>query len=148
MPQHQFWPLLMIMRLLTILPAVQSQASRLTPRMFILWNHRFSQMPSPLPTVTNPFDANEVEAFLFSTFTADRTMLGLAQLECLKNDLFDSQQEGIIWKFIIIPEPIQNFGIINAEDRFEGYAAERTELLKFIHDNHIENVVFIAGDFH
>ena len=103
---------------------------------------------APLPTVTNPFDANEVEAFLFSTFTADRTMLGLAQLECLKNDLFDSQQEGIIWKFIIIPEPIQNFGIINAEDRFEGYAAERTELLKFIHENHIENVVFIAGDFH
>jgi len=103
---------------------------------------------APLPAVTNPFDANEVEAFLSSTFTADRTMLGYAQMDCLKNDLVDSQQDGIVWKFIIIPEPIQNFGIINAEDRFEGYAAERTELLKFIHENHIENVVFIAGDFH
>ncbi|MHC4437446.1 MAG: alkaline phosphatase D family protein, partial [Planctomycetota bacterium] len=51
-------------------------------------------------------------------------------------------------KFVVIPEPIQNFGIIGAEDRFEGYAAERTELLKFIHENIIENVVFIAGDFH
>ncbi|MFC1603652.1 alkaline phosphatase D family protein [Planctomycetota bacterium] len=103
---------------------------------------------APLPVITDPFDANEVEAFLDSTFTADRTMLGQAQVECLKNDLLDSQQDGITWKFLIIPEPIQNFGIINAEDRFEGYAAERTELLKFIHENHIENVVFIAGDFH
>jgi hypothetical protein len=75
-------------------------------------------------------------------------MLGSAQVECLKNDLLDSQNNGITWKFVIIPEPIQNFGIINAEDRFEGYAAERTELLKFIHENHIQNVVFIAGDFH
>lgn len=103
---------------------------------------------APLPAVTDPFDSNEVEAFLAGTFIADRTMLGRAQVDCLKNDLLDSQQEGIAWKFVIIPEPIQNFGIIGAEDRFEGYAAERTELLKFIHENHIENVVFIAGDFH
>ena len=103
---------------------------------------------APLPVVTNPFDANEVGAFLAGTFTADRTMLGYAQMDCLKNDLLDSQQNSITWKFVVIPEPIQNFGIINAEDRFEGYAAERTELLKFIHQNYIENVVFIAGDFH
>jgi len=103
---------------------------------------------APLPVVTDPFDANEVEAFLVSTFTADRTMLGRAQLESLKNDLLESQRDEITWKFVIIPEPIQNFGVINAEDRFEGYAAERTELLKFIHDNAIRNVVFIAGDFH
>lgn len=69
-------------------------------------------------------------------------------MDCLKNDLFDSQRDSITWKFVVIPEPIQNFGIINAEDRFEGYAAERTELLKFIHENNIENIVFIAGDFH
>jgi phosphodiesterase/alkaline phosphatase D-like protein len=103
---------------------------------------------APLPVVTDPFDANEAEAFLASTFTADRTIWGRAQVECLKNDLFDSQRDCMTWKFIIIPEPIQNFGIIGAEDRFEGYAAERTELLKFIHENTIENVVFIAGDFH
>ena len=103
---------------------------------------------APLPVVTNPFDMNEVEAFLVSTFNSNRTMLGSSQLECLKNDLLNSQKDSITWKFVIIPEPIQNFGIINAEDRFEGYAAERTELLKFIHENQIENVVFIAGDFH
>lgn len=81
-------------------------------------------------------------------FIKNAGLLGHAQVECLKNDLFDSQQDGIIWKFVIIPEPIHNFGIINAEDRFEGYAAERTELLKFIHENHIENIVFIADGFH
>ena len=35
-----------------------------------------------------------------------------------------------------------------AADRFEGYAAERDALLKFINDNHIENVVFVSADFH
>jgi phosphodiesterase/alkaline phosphatase D-like protein len=103
---------------------------------------------APLPVITDPFDANEVGAFLADTFDADRTMLGHAQMDCLKNDLYDSQKEGITWKFVVIPEPVQNFGIIGAEDRFEGYAAERTELLKFIRENYIENVVFIAGDFH
>jgi len=103
---------------------------------------------APLPVVANPFDVNEVNTFMQSTFTAGRSMLGRAQVERLKNDLLGTQRDGITWKFVIIPEPIQNFGIINAEDRFEGYAAERTELLKFIHNSAIENVVFIAGDFH
>ena len=103
---------------------------------------------APLPVISNPFDANEVEVFLANTFTTDRTMLGRKQVDSIEKDLLDIQRDGITWKFVIIPEPIQNFGIINAEDRFEGYAAERTELLKFIHENHIENVVFIAGDFH
>jgi phosphodiesterase/alkaline phosphatase D-like protein len=103
---------------------------------------------APLPAVSDPFDANEVEAFLTGTFAADRTMLGRAQVERLKNDLLDSRRDGITWKFVIIPEPVQNFGIINAEDRFEGYATERTELLTFIHESNIENVVFVAGDFH
>jgi len=103
---------------------------------------------APLPFIADPFDSNEVEGFLAGTFDPNRTMLGRAQMDCLKNDLLESQQDSITWKFVVIPEPIQNFGIIGAEDRFEGYAAERTELLKFIHENAIENVVFIAGDFH
>jgi phosphodiesterase/alkaline phosphatase D-like protein len=103
---------------------------------------------APLPFIADPFDPNQVEGFLVGTFDPNRTMLGRAQMNCLKNDLLESQQDGITWKFIVIPEPIQNFGIIGAEDRFEGYAAERTELLKFIHENIIENVVFIAADFH
>jgi hypothetical protein len=54
----------------------------------------------------------------------------------------------VTWKFVHVPEPIQNLGVVNAADRFEGYAAERTEILRFINENTIENVVFIAADIH
>jgi hypothetical protein len=53
----------------------------------------------------------------------------------------------VAWKFIIVPEPIQELGIYNA-DAFEGYARERTELLQFIETNGIKNVVFVAADIH
>ena len=43
---------------------------------------------------------------------------------------------------------IQNLGLFHAEDRYEGYAAERTDLLKFIKANGINNVVFIAAGLH
>ena len=102
----------------------------------------------PLAPVGDPFDTDEAGAFLANTLVPGRTMLGRSQMEALKSDLLEAQCTGIIWKFVVVPEPIQNFGIINAEDRFEGYAAERTELLKFIDNNDINNVVFIAGDFH
>jgi Ca2+-binding RTX toxin-like protein len=49
---------------------------------------------------------------------------------------------------VLLPEPIQNLGVLGAGDRYEGYAAERTEILKFIHDNDISNVVFVAADIH
>jgi len=114
--------------------------------VFILDTRSFRD--APVPAVVNPLDPNEVSAFLASTFIPGRTMLGRAQMEALKNDLLEAQYNGITWKFVVFGEPIQNFGIIDAEDRFEGYAAERTELLKFIHDNIIDNVVFISGDFH
>src|SRR5262249_48988024 len=91
----------------------------------------------------------EVVPFLVGTFDPNRSMLGEVQLERLKQDLLDARDKGITWKFVMLPEPIQNGGpITDAGDRFEGYAAERTELLKFIDDNHIENVVFVAGDSH
>ncbi|MEL6162264.1 MAG: alkaline phosphatase D family protein [Cyanobacteria bacterium J06628_3] len=95
--------------------------------------------------LTDPSDATR---FLTEAYNPSRTLLGRQQVEDLKADLLDAEQKGITWKFITIPEPIQNFGLLNAEDRFEGYAAERTEILKFIDDNDIDNVVFMAGDFH
>jgi len=101
-----------------------------------------------LPPVANPLDPAEIAAFLASTFTPGRTLLGSAQLDRLKADLLADQAAGVTWKLVVIPEPIQNFGFLNAEDRFEGYAAERTELLAFIDQAGIDNVVFVAGDFH
>lgn len=86
--------------------------------------------------------------FLNQSFQAGRTLLGAAQLAELKADLLDAQAKGITWKFVAIPEPIQNLGPAGGQDRYEGYAAERTELLKFINDNGLTNVVFVAADVH
>ncbi|WP_094678099.1 phytase [Hydrocoleum sp. CS-953] len=88
------------------------------------------------------------EAFIEASFDSNRTILGEVQLEDLKNDLLQAENDGITWKFVMVPEPIQNLGTAAASDRFEGYAAERTEILKFIDDNNIDNVVFVAADLH
>jgi phosphodiesterase/alkaline phosphatase D-like protein len=101
-----------------------------------------------LPPVTDPNDPQQVAAFLIGAFTPGRTMLGAQQLADLKLDLANAQAAGIVWKFVFCPEPVQNFGPLGGEDRYEGYAAERTELLKYIDDSQITNVVFVTADFH
>jgi len=110
--------------------------------VFVLDTRSFRDVQLEPANLANPTE------FLVQAFDPSRTLLGRAQLEQLKQDLLAAQADGTTWKFVVVPEPIQNFGIVNAEDRFEGYAAERTELLKFIDDNGIKNVVFMAGDFH
>ncbi len=77
-----------------------------------------------------------------------RTMLGKAQLTDLKKDLQAAENNGITWKLVLIPEPIQNLDPLTALDRFEGYDHERQEILDFIEDKCISNVVFISGDIH
>jgi len=101
-----------------------------------------------LKSIAETSDQATVNKFLNDAFTPNRTLLGAAQLQDLKNDLLKAQQNGITWKFIMSSDPIQNFGIPVAGDRWEGYAAERTDLLRFIKENNIKNVVFATGDFH
>lgn len=101
-----------------------------------------------LPAVSNPFDPAQVAEYLVTSLSEDRTMLGKRQLDDLKADLLDAQKKDITWKFVSVPEPAQNLGVVGASDRFEGYARERTDILKFITDNDIENVVFITADIH
>jgi 5'/3'-nucleotidase SurE len=110
--------------------------------LFMLDSRSFRDVQLP------PADLADPTQFLVEAFDPSRTLLGRAQVELLKQDLLAAEANGVTWKFVTIPEPIQNFGVVNAEDRFEGYAAERTEILKFIDDNAIDNVVFMAGDFH
>ena len=86
--------------------------------------------------------------FLTESATLDRTMLGNHQQLRLFADLLDAEAKGITWKFVHVPEPIQNFGPLAAADRFEGYARERAEILAFIDEADIENVVFVAADVH
>lgn len=103
----------------------------------------------------NPADFVDVARFMAESLAVDpasglpgRTLLSRTQLEQLQADLLQAQRDGVTWKFVAVPEPIQNFGVAAAADRFEGYGAERTELLKFIHQRGIQNVVFLSGDHH
>ena len=99
-------------------------------------------------TPPNPLDPADVARYIGETFDPTRTLLGTAQLDQLMQDLLTAQKSGTTWKFIFVPEPIQNFGPVESEDRYEGFAAERNQLLKFIADHGISNVVFVAADVH
>lgn len=110
-----------------------------------------------LPGVTSITDPAAVQAFLIRSFDLDpatlqplpaRTMLSATQLKRLLLDLREAEAAGVTWKFICVPEPIQNLGVLGAGDRFEGYAAERTRLLAAIEAAGIRNVVFISADIH
>lgn len=103
------------------------------------------------PGLTPPSDTSdpaEIARVLTESITLDRTLLGEAQLSDLKQDLLTAEDAGITWKFIMLPEPAQNlFPGINV-DSYEGYLNERAEILQFIEDNNIDNVVFVAADVH
>ncbi|OYX28730.1 MAG: hypothetical protein B7Z03_11000 [Hydrogenophilales bacterium 32-62-9] len=97
-----------------------------------------------------PWNGTTADAarFLTESATQDRTMLGRTQLDQVKADLSQAQQDGVTWKFLHIAEPTQNLGLAAAGDRYEGYARERTELLSYIKNEGIDNVVFVTADIH
>ncbi len=101
-----------------------------------------------LPAVANPTDPAQVFGFMLAAADPTRTLLGRPQLVRLEQDLLAAQRAGVTWKFVLVPEPIQNLGVLGASDRFEGYAAERNALLAYIANNAIRNVVFVAADLH
>jgi len=101
-----------------------------------------------LPAVTDPTDPVQIGTFLAASFDPSRSMLGTVQFRQLMRNLKGAQQSGVLWKFVVVPEPIQNLGPAAASDRFEGYAAERDALLAFIQQQGIENVVFVSADIH
>lgn len=112
---------------------------------FVLDTRSFRDQEIPAADFTDP---EQVGAVLAATFEPGRTIMGDVQKAELKADLLDAQAQGITWKFVMVPEPIQNlFPGVNT-DAWEGYNAERTELLKFIEDSAIDNVVFVAADVH
>lgn len=74
----------------------------------------------------------------------NNTMLGPIQKGLFKNALLNSNAR---YKFVINEVPIQQLYFL-PYDRWEGYAAERLEILEFIRDNEIDNVVFLTADTH
>jgi alkaline phosphatase D len=73
----------------------------------------------------------------------NRTFLGRSQLARFERDIKRSKAT---WKVIVNEVPIQQFYGL-PYDRWEGYAAERTKLLTFLHNN-VKNVVFATTDVH
>ncbi|MEX2247183.1 MAG: alkaline phosphatase D family protein [Dehalococcoidia bacterium] len=73
-----------------------------------------------------------------------RTMLGAEQEQWLKDTL---RASGATWKVVVNAVPVQML-LALPYDRWEGYAAERRELLEFLRDEDIRNVLFVTTDFH
>ena len=79
--------------------------------------------------------------------------MGKTQLAWLKQNLLDAQKNGTAWKFVAVADPIDQIGAIGSgadggKSWIGGYRAERNELLKFIADNGIKNVIFLSCDDH
>ena len=113
---------------------------------FVLDSRSFRDEGLTPPTdFTNP---EEIARVLTESINLDRTLLGEAQLNDLKQDLLTAEESGITWKFVMLPEPAQNlFPGINV-DSYEGYLNERAEILSFVEEKDIDNVVFVAADVH
>jgi alkaline phosphatase D len=73
-----------------------------------------------------------------------RTLLGPVQKAQFKNDLLNSTAQ---YKLIVSQDPIQQFFVL-PYDRWEGYPAERSEILNFIRNNGIDNTLFLTTDTH
>ncbi|WP_239540778.1 alkaline phosphatase D family protein [Spongiivirga citrea] len=92
--------------------------------------------------------------------SADRTILGTDQKAWLKNELQSSTAK---WKIVGSQVLFSKFNIgwaanqlnTNADalesaflDHWDGYPAERNELIDFLADNNINNTVLLSGDMH
>ncbi len=80
--------------------------------------------------------------------SANAEYISPAQLAWLQDELLASDA---VFKLIANSVPITNFPSLfdlAADDRWEGYAAQREKLLNFIVDNDIHGVVWLSGDFH
>jgi alkaline phosphatase D len=73
-----------------------------------------------------------------------RSMLGRPQLDWLLNGLLESSATT---KFVVNNVPMSFIGIL-PYDRWDGYDAERREILEFIHANQIQGVVILTTDIH
>jgi phosphodiesterase/alkaline phosphatase D-like protein len=73
----------------------------------------------------------------------NRTMLGKSQLEAFKGAI---KRSTATFKVIVNEVPVQQFYAL-PYDRWEGYAAERRELIEFLQQN-VANAFFLSADVH
>lgn len=77
-----------------------------------------------------------------------RTLLGIDQLNWLKNGLEQSTKKWNILGQQVMMAPLLAFGVPVNTDQWDGYPVERTNLLNHIMNNGIENIVVLTGDIH
>ena len=92
-----------------------------------------------VPALANPVPPGCLEAIN----DPDRTMLGANQLKTFKNAI---KKSDATFKVILNEVPIQQYYAL-PYDRWEGYAAEREDLLNFLKDK-VDNAVFLTTDVH
>ena len=87
--------------------------------------------------------------FLPEYYDPNRDLLGPTQMAWLKTCLTESTAQ---WKVLMQPillAPATIKGVVaHNEDAWDGYAADRAELMGYIYDNEIDNVVVLSGDIH
>jgi len=91
------------------------------------------------PGLRNPVPA----ACLAAIDDPARTMLGARQYAVFTSAI---EASSATWKIIVNEVPIQQYYAL-PYDRWEGYAAERDRLLRFLQGN-VKNVVFLTTDTH
>lgn len=81
--------------------------------------------------------------------TARGEYLSRAQLDWLKDGL---ERSDAVFKLILNSVPISRFPAalfqLTRDDRWEGFPAQREEILSFIDDRQLERVLWLTGDFH
>lgn len=92
-----------------------------------------------IPSLSKPVS----QQCLATIRSPDRTLLGAKQLADFKNQLKASTAK---FKIVMNETPIQQFYGL-PYDRWEGYEAERQDVLKYIQAN-VKNVVFLTTDTH
>jgi len=87
--------------------------------------------------------------FLPEYFSENRDMLGTTQMEWLKAGLRSSNAKWKVLMQTVMFTPVNIMGLIaHNSDAWDGYNADRAELMGFIVDNEIDNVVILTGDIH
>lgn len=79
--------------------------------------------------------------------SASKTRMGSTQKAWFKQELINARDAGFPLTLWVSSHPWIGGAELGA-DSWAAYATERTEIANFIRDNHITNVVMLAGDMH
>jgi alkaline phosphatase D len=77
-----------------------------------------------------------------------RTILGDDQFSWLKQNLSGSTKQWKVMGQQVMVAPLEIFGTPVNADQWDGYAADRLELINYVLDSNITDVVALTGDIH